>query len=147
MAVLRSTTRINPETGETERFVLVRSKLRDVGFLKLFREGTQFILESIAAKRLNTELTTLWWFFSRMQDFPAGGEGWIPCPPEEIAEATGVSIQTVRKHLLVLRSLGILEQRGARQAVYRVSPSFAYRGVLREHREQERQKRANESEG
>jgi len=128
MSMIMRKTLVDPNTGEVLEGYVIIPEMRDNGFVKVFRAFTEKLLQDL--RSMNSELKILNWMLAKTMELPIQSEMWVPVLYEDVAEETGLKLRTVKRGFASLRNKGYLEQFAPRRPVYRIRPSYLYKGNL-----------------
>jgi hypothetical protein len=118
---------VNPSTGE-----VVMDSVKVMAFIPADREKEKFDkvfktlwVDLLTNKKLKgSQLKVLAWLISQNKE----NNEWIAVDYEEVAEFTGLKLDTVRKAFKALRDANFIIQKAPRKPFYRLNPKYVYQG-------------------
>jgi NADH:ubiquinone oxidoreductase subunit C len=119
---------VNPETGEVmmegvKVMAFIPSQKEKENFDKVFKT---LWVDLLANEKLKgSQLKVLAWLISQNK----WNNDWIAVDYEEVAKATGLKIDTVRKAFKTLRDAGFIIQKAPRKPFYRLNPKYVFQGL------------------
>ena len=128
---------IDRETGDLVRTVEVIPEVREKGWGKVYQTMSRKVLKDLKAS-LNGATDVLWYFIDRLiaaEPFNANPEMYAHT--EQIAEATGQSNPTVRRHVKILVEHQYLLR--VRPHLYKVNPEFIFVGHAKRRAQAQRE--------
>ena len=120
---------VDTETGETVRTIEVIPEVREKGWGKVYQTMSRKVLKDLKAS-LNGATDVLWYFIDRLiaaEPFNSNPEMYAHT--DQIAEATGQSGPTIRRHIKMLIEHKYLIR--IRIHLYKINPDFIFVGYAK----------------
>lgn len=116
---------------------------KDKDFVKVFKLMTWTVLKDLGGGKIHGAADTLWWILDQLQGDL--GTNMVIIRPDEVGPIIGKSEMQVRRHIKLLLRLDYITK-GPIKHLYKVNPSFMFRGSLQKYLSEEMNRNSRDGE-